>query len=102
MTAVQAHSPPEWLRHAVRGVLQQSPGYHGMQPEHRRALAQAMVKVSSIAAGLIAEEAEAATAIKPRAKPPLARAQDAPEVGHSADRVAGITQNVLNAVSSPT
>jgi len=87
--------PPDWLRHAVRGVLEQSPGYHRMQPEHRRALAQAMVKVSSIAAGLIAEEAAAS------ASPPLARAQEAPEVGHSADRIAGITRNVLNAVSFP-
>lgn len=107
-----APQPPDWLRHAVRGVLEQSPGYHRLQPEHRRALAQAMVKVSSIAAGLIAEEAAAGASMKPAratvleaspapGQPLLARAQDAPAVGNSADRIAGITRNVLNAVSFP-
>jgi SAM-dependent methyltransferase len=107
-----ATPPPEWLRHAVRGVLVQAPGYHSLQPQQRRALAQAMVRVSSIAAGLIAEEAEAEAAVRPApstallagpaARPqPLARAQDAPPFGTSADRIAGITQNVLNAVSFP-
>jgi len=110
MSAATTAPPPDWLRHAVRGVLEQSPGYHQLQPEHRRALAQAMVKVSSIAAGLIAEESEAAQSLvtarataleeSPR-REPLARAQDAPPFGSSADRVAGITKNVLNAVSFP-
>jgi SAM-dependent methyltransferase len=110
--AATAASPPEWLRHAVRGVLVQAPGYHSLQPEQRRALAQAMVKVSAIAAGLIAEEAEANAAMRPAtstaleagpaSRPqPLARAQDAPPFGTSADRIAGITKNVLNAVSFP-
>ncbi len=107
-----ATPPPEWLRHAVRGVLVQAPGYHSLQPQQRRALAQAMVKVSAIAAGLIAEEAAADAAMRPAtstalgaspaARPQLlARAQDAPPFGTSADRIAGITQNVLNAVSFP-
>jgi SAM-dependent methyltransferase len=70
------------------------------------------VRVSAIAAGLIAEEAAAAAAMQPVTstaleaspaprQPPLARAQDAPAFGTSADRIAGITQNVLNAVSFP-
>ncbi|RQP23043.1 SAM-dependent methyltransferase [Piscinibacter terrae] len=104
-----AASPPDWLRHAVRGVLEKSPGYHQMPVEQRRSLAQAMVKVSAIAAGLIAEECDAeaavpaahATALEAPARQPLARAQDAPPFGTSADRVAGITRNVLNAVSFP-
>lgn len=48
LAANAATPPPDWLRHAVRGVLEQSPGYRRLQPGHRRALAQAMVKVSSV------------------------------------------------------
>ena len=98
--AEAASTPPDWLRHAVRGVLVQSPGYHAMPAAQQRALAQAMVRVSALAAGLIAEEASALpdTVPAPR-RPPLARAQDAPAFGSSADRVAGITKSVLNAVS---
>ena len=107
-----AAPPPDWLRHAVRGVLEQSPGYHELQPEHRRKLAQAMVKVSSIAAALIAEEGAADASMKPASsialeavpaprRPPVARAQEAPAFGTSADRIAGITHNVLDAVSFP-
>ena len=111
-TTNAAAPPPDWLRHAVRGVLEQSPGYRQMEPGHRRALAQAMVKVSAIAAALIAEEGAAAASVKassataleatpaPR-RPPLARAQEQPGFGASADRIAGITSNVLNAVSFP-
>ncbi|MBR0692734.1 methyltransferase domain-containing protein [Bradyrhizobium lablabi] len=110
MTALRTTPPPDWLRHTVRGVLEQSPGYRGLQPDAQRALAQAMVKVSTLAAALIAEEAEADAAIarpalpRDRAAPrraPLARAQDAPEFGTAANRIAGITGNVLNAVSFP-
>lgn len=102
--------PPDWLRHAVRGVLERSPGYHQMPAEQRRSLAQAMVKVSTIAAALIAEECDAEASLPaPRAmamdamgsRQPLARAQDAQPFGTSADRIAGITRNVLNAVSFP-
>ena len=106
--ASPAAPPPDWLRHAVRGVLEQSPGYHQLPAEQRRALAQAMVKVSSIAAGLIAEETAAAEALaEPRAGAlevapgPMARAQDAPPFGAAVDRVAGTTRAVLNAVSFP-
>jgi SAM-dependent methyltransferase len=112
MSAAPAAVPPDWLRHAVRGVLEQSPGYHQLEPEHQRSLAQAMVKVSTIAAALIAEEgaAEQATsrlraaapgATAPRRREPLARAQDVPAFGTAADRIAGTTRDVLNAVSFP-
>ena len=111
-TGNTAAPPPGWLRHAVRGVLEQSPGYHQLQPEHRRKLAQAMVKVSSIAAALIAEEGAADASIKPASstglgaapvprRPPIARAQEAPAFGTSAERIADTTRNVLNAVSFP-
>ncbi|MED5617762.1 hypothetical protein [Ideonella sp. BN130291] len=104
--------PPDWLRHAVREVLVQAPAYHQLKPEDRRALAQAMVKVSGIAAGLIAEEGEAAQALgqppavapdppAPPRRPVLARAQEAPGFGASADRIASTTRDVLAAVSFP-
>ncbi|MFZ2754127.1 MAG: hypothetical protein WAZ48_11850, partial [Lysobacteraceae bacterium] len=67
---------------------------------------QAMVKVSTLAAELIAEEGQAEGEIErrtgPRPAPPLATAQSAqPEFGAAADRIAGTTRNVLNAVSFP-
>lgn len=98
-----ASTPPPWLRQAVRGVLEQAPGYSELAPGERRDLAQAMVRVSSIAAALIAEEGAAREAID-RTRPrlaPLARAQEAPGFGASAERIAGITRNVLGAVSFP-
>ncbi|WP_349604985.1 methyltransferase domain-containing protein [Cupriavidus sp. DF5525] len=110
-----AASPPDWLRHAVRGVLERSPGYHQMPAHQRRLLAQAMVKVSTIAAALVAEECdaeaslpaphaaalEAPAASATHSRQLLARAQDAPPFGTSVDRIAGITHSVLNAVSFP-
>jgi hypothetical protein len=98
--------PPPWIRLAVRDVLERTPHYATLAPPDRQALAQAMVKVSTLAAELIAEEGQAAGEIERRAPsrpaPPLATAQSAqPEFGNSADRIAGITRNVLNAVSFP-
>ena len=91
--------PPHWVRHAVRGVLEQAPGYWALDAERRRALAQAMVKVSALAADLVGEEAGAQRAIDK--SPPLARAQDVPAFGASAERIAPTTRSVLNAVSFP-
>lgn len=97
--------PPAWLRSAVRDVLQGAPAFRALPDERRRALAQAMVRVSSVAAALIAEESLAQAEVrqaqaKARAAP-LARAQEAPGFGAAADRVAGTTQAVLNAISFP-
>ena len=101
-----AAPPPPWIRVAVRDVLERTPNYGALSPPQRQALAQAMVKVSTLAAELIAEEGQAEGEIERRAEPrpsaPLARAQDAqPDFGESANRIAGITKNVLNAVSFP-
>lgn len=99
-------APPPWIRRAVREVLERTPRYHALPPPQRQALAQAMVKVSTLAAELIAEEGQAEGEIERRdtARPavPLATAQAAqPQFGESADRIAGVTRNVLNAVSFP-
>lgn len=110
MVAVRATAapspPPPWIRLAVRDVLERTPHYATLPPPDRQALAQAMVKVSTLAAELIAEEGQAAGEIERRAPsrpaPPLATAQSAqPEFGEAADRIAGITRNVLGAVSFP-
>lgn len=99
-------APPPWIRVAVRDVLERTPGYKALPPQQRQSLAQAMVKVSTLAAELIAEEGQAEGEIERRdtARPavPLATAQSAqPDFGESANRIAGITKNVLNAVSFP-
>ena len=101
-----AAPPPPWIRVAVRDVLERTPNYGALSPPQRQALAQAMVKVSTLAAELIAEEGQAEGEIERRTESqpsaPLARAQDAqPDFGESANRIAGITKNVLNAVSFP-
>lgn len=98
--------PPPWIRVAVRDVLERTPNYGALSPPQRQALAQAMVKVSTLAAELIAEEGQAEGEIERRAESqpsaPLARAQESqPDFGESANRIAGITKNVLNAVSFP-
>ncbi|WP_196137484.1 hypothetical protein [Aliikangiella sp. G2MR2-5] len=110
-------APPIWLRSAVREVLDKSDGFHQLEPEKKRSLAQAMVKVSSMAAKLIAEESLAEQKVNQseisrdgtfesglselKDAPVLAYAQSQPEFGESANRIAGVTRNVLNAVSFP-
>lgn len=94
-------APPTWIRGAVRDVLEQAPGYRALAETDRRALAHAMVRVSTLAAQLIEDEDGAGEeASAPRAQP-LARAQSQPGFGAAADRIAQTTQNVLNAVSFP-
>ena len=118
VTPVQAAAvPPPWLRGAVRDVLKQSSGFQRLSTLEQRTLAQAMVKVSATAAALIAQEQTAQHEIEsagPQSRPGtppartvaaprplLARAQNQPEFGEAANRVAGVTQSVLNAVSFP-
>lgn len=99
--AVADASPPAWIRGAVREVLERAPGYRALGEGEQRALAHAMVRVSSLAARLIEEEGDAAADGGARPAPPLARAQSQPEFGAAADRIAHTTRNVLNAVSFP-
>jgi hypothetical protein len=94
-------APPAWVRGAVRDVLQQAPGYRALGDDDRRSLAHAMVRVSTLAARLIEEEGDAHAAVEATRGVPLARAQSQPEFGNAAERIAGTTQSVLNAVSFP-
>ncbi|MBB4127153.1 hypothetical protein GGR77_002467 [Xanthomonas translucens] len=98
-SAGAAAAPPPWVRAAVRDVLERSPQYQALAPDDRQALARSMVSVSALAADLIREEHEADHQIAKRA-PALAHAQ-AEDFGAAADRIAGTTRNVLNAVSFP-
>ena len=91
-----------------------SDGFNQLEPEKKRSLAQAMVKVSSMAAKLIAEENQAEQKVNQSESQPdpqqqattnntpvLAQAQSQPEFGESANRIAGVTRSVLSAVSFP-
>jgi hypothetical protein len=101
------------VRDTVRALLVASPGYAELDADRRRALAHAMVQVCHVAAGLIREEAEsdhdaraAATAeseMRRTAPRGIAQALSAGSEfsGVSAERVAGTTKAILNAVSFP-
>lgn len=97
----RASTPPTWIRGAVREVLERAPNYRTLGDADRRSLANAMVRVSTLAAQLIEEEGAAQADVEPPRATPLARAQSQPEFGAAADRIAQTTQNVLNAVSFP-
>ncbi|HST44342.1 MAG TPA: hypothetical protein VLK29_03860, partial [Luteimonas sp.] len=96
--------PPPWLRGAVREVLERAPGFRALPAPERQALARSMVRVSALAAGLLEEEGAAQAELARRPAPtaaPMARAQAQPEFGASAERVAGTTAAILDAVSFP-
>jgi hypothetical protein len=101
------------VRQAVREILLASPGFEQLESDKRRELAHSMVQVCHIAASLIREEAEsdqlahaaaaeesAARATAPRG---VARALNAGSEfsGIAAQKVAGTTRAILNAVSFP-
>lgn len=88
----------------MREVLEKAPHYRELDPQERLSLAQSMVKVSTLAAELLAQEGQAQGEIeaqRPREPVPLAHAQAQPGFGAAADRVASTTRSVLNAVSFP-
>ena len=102
--ARRAIEPLPPVRESVRDLLLSAPAFHELDPESRRSLAQALVTVCHAAVALIREEAlsdEAAAARGP--VPALATAQSAGTQfsGVAADRVAGTTRSILNAVSFP-
>jgi hypothetical protein len=89
----------EPVRTAVRGLLERSPAYHQLRPDDRRALANAMVRVSRTAADLILADAELGRALPPA--PPVATALGAGQEfgGQAVGRIAETTRSVLTAVS---
>jgi hypothetical protein len=99
--------PSPVVRTAVRDLLSSSQAFHTLAPDERRAAAQAMVKVCQTAVSLAQEEARADLEVeerKPRSRTRgLAMAQNAGQEfsGVSAQKVAGTTSAILNAVSFP-
>ena len=93
--------PPEPVRTAIRALLTASSDYQGLDSHTRREIAQGLVKITSTALALAAEADAAAIAARPDRT--LARAQSAGSEfsGVAAQRVAGTTRDILNAVSFP-
>ncbi|CAN7557670.1 hypothetical protein LJR225_004072 [Phenylobacterium sp. LjRoot225] len=91
-----AETPSPAVRAVVRDLLTTSQAYQDLDPATRREIAGSLVRISSTAAAL-ADQAE----VMPR--PMLAAAQDAGQTfsGVAADKVAGTTKAILNAVSFP-
>jgi hypothetical protein len=103
-------TPSPIVRQAVRGILLSSPEYRQLDPEQRRTLASLLVRVCHTAATLMQEETQNGQEVERLAAaqglervPPLARAQSAGSDfgGVAAQRVAGTTRAILNAVSFP-
>jgi hypothetical protein len=99
-----AIEPLPQVRESVRDLLLSAPAFSELDPESRRSLARALVTVCHAAVALIQEEALSDEAAAARASTPaLATAQSAGTElsGVAADRVAGTTRSILNAVSFP-
>jgi hypothetical protein len=109
-------SPLPIVRQTVRDLLLSSAAYHSLDAEKRHAIAQALVTVCQTAVSLLEEEAHSAALVESsppslalaaeipaRARQPIALAQNAGQQfsGVSAERVAGTTRAILNAVSFP-
>jgi hypothetical protein len=92
----RAPTPLPVVRETVRDLLLSSAAYHALDEDRRRDVAQALVKVCDTAVALLREEARSA-------RPVTAMAQNAGEQfsGVSAERMAGTTSAILNAVSFP-
>lgn len=97
--------PLPHLRQAVRALLFSAPAFRDLPPDARNALAAAMVRVGRSALELVREEVH--TDREARAAggkvSPLAAAQSAGSEfsGVAAQKVAGVTRDILNAVSFP-
>ena len=109
------------VRVLVRDILTASPSYHRLNPHRKRELAAAMVRVCHAGASYLRDEHENRSRVKSaepaatssvlaapqsgsrRRRPTFAMAQSAGSdfSGVSAQKVAGTTQAILNAVSFP-
>jgi hypothetical protein len=100
----QAPDPLPPVRQAVRALLLSTPAYRELEPARQRALARAMVKVCHAATELILEEAQSVEPPPQAAGPPafaVAQSAGSDFSGVSAQRVAGTTRAILDAVSFP-
>jgi hypothetical protein len=90
------------VRGIVRSLLVASPAYQKLEQNDRKAMAESMVKVCHTAAELIRDELKTSDRLGPT-RPAFATAQSADQQfsGVAADRVAGTTRAILNAVSFP-
>src|SRR5215475_12642122 len=108
-------TPLPIVRETVRDLLLSSAAYHSLDPEARKDTAQALVSVCHTAVSLLQEEARSSSLVGERpavqaealtvqpSPRPITMAQNAGQQfsGVSAERVAGTTRAILNAVSFP-
>jgi hypothetical protein len=98
--AASLKAPSPWIREAVRDVLSRSIAYTQMPPTDRRALAQAMVQVSSLAAKLVQQEQQAEHQIQ-HTQAPVRALEDQPSFGTATRSIGLTTRDTLNAISFP-
>lgn len=116
LAAPPARAPDPWVREAVRDVLAKTPAYARLSADDRRALAQAMVHVSSLAADCMKAEAQADAEIRrgavealqagtpspgPARSRPVRALDDQPAYGTATRGIAQTTRDTLNAISFP-
>jgi hypothetical protein len=96
-TVEQTPSPA--VRQTVRDLLSASSAYQTQDPETRRAIAGSLVRIANTAKSL----ADVDRSVPARPRAPLAMAHNAGSEfsGVAADRVAGTTHAILNAISFP-
>src|SRR5262245_19166031 len=95
------NTPAPEIRTAIRDLLLSSDAYHRLHPDHRRQIAQGLVKVCHTAAALAQEETQP-TASPARAPVAMAQATAGSQFsGVATDKVASTPRNILNAVSFP-
>jgi hypothetical protein len=102
--AVPTPTPPAPVRIAIRDLLQSCEAFQRVDPAVRRELAQGLVTIGAAAVALSESPAETPAETPPPGRAtPLVRAQSAGSEfsGVAAQRVAGTTQQILNAVSFP-
>jgi hypothetical protein len=97
----EGFQPSEQVRTTIRDLLTASSDYWNLDPSSRQEIARGLVRIGSTALAL-ASESEVAARATP-SLPTLVRAQSAGSEfsGVAAQRVAGTTREILNAVSFP-
>jgi len=96
-------TPPAPVRIAIRDMLLSCDAFARLDPDTKRDLAQGLVTIGAAALALSPPADDAMGETPPSRTAPLVRAQSAGSEfsGVSAQKVAGTTQQILNAVSFP-